>query len=470
MRWFEHLQKITALLSRIYLMMVLCLGTWAVLPLAIGWTPTVVMSGSMLPNVEIGDVVVAQNLTLEQKKELIAPGHVLLATDPSHPEKLVTHRVVNVIEGSGFITKGDANATADPTIVPIANVHGIERLRIPMIGIPIQSSRVGNFIPTIIFTVVTVLAQFLVLHDMKHDRKTSNSASPIKEIKEPRKKGRHRARKSAKTMVLRLICINLTFACTLVLSISLASSAASFSGIASDKDNNFNAMADFAEAYKTGILAESPFSYYRFNDISGPTASDSSGNERLATYSDSGISYQASGALQRDSSNEAITLDGTQGMVTSSAATAGLQSMTTQIWFKTTSTEGGKLVGFAVGTSDSALTDRVLYMAPQGNIVFGIDSATKKTIQTPNSYNDGNWHMVAVTLSGLDAVLYIDGEKVASGTTTSAPTDSSGYWLIGGGNFTEWATIPNFSGSLDEVAIYTKPLTPARILSQFGAA
>lgn len=464
MQWFEHLQKIAALLSRMYLTMVVCLATWALLPMAVGWTPTIVMSGSMLPNVEIGDVVVAQPLTLEQKKEMVMPGHVLLYTDPSKPERLVTHRVVNVIKETGFITKGDANAKADPEIIPMSNVHGIERLRIPMIGIPIQASRFGDFTPMIIFSIATILAQILVRGGREREtpKKVASQPAPSKN------RGRHRAKSSKGKPVLRFAGVMLTSASMVIFSLFVASSAASFSGHTDNNENNFNAMTDFTQAYKTNILDASPSAYYRLNEISGTSAIDSSGNAEHATYSPVGVTYKVEGALGRDTANKAIAIDGIQGMITSSASTIG-SKITAQIWFKTSGSNGGKLLAFAE-TPDATSADRFLYMTPEGRIAFGIDTATEKTIKTTNSYNDGTWHMATVTLSGSDASLYIDGEEAASGSSTNAPSSSSGYWLIGGGSFTNWGDIPSFAGSLDEAAFYPKVLTPELILSQFGAA
>lgn len=245
MRWFDLLQKTIALLSRMYLVMVICLGSWAVLPILMGWTPTVVMSESMLPSVEIGDVVVAQNITVEQQEELIAPGLVLLYSDPSKPERLVTHRVVNVIPGQGYITKGDANSKADPTIIPAANVQGIERLRIPMIGIPIQYARAGDFLPMIVFTIVTILAQSILMHDKKINGPLSVSKVP-ETVAEPRHgKGRHRASTSSRDFA-RFSGVTLTAAGLIVLSMAVASSAAVFSDTTTSSGSTFTTIADFS--------------------------------------------------------------------------------------------------------------------------------------------------------------------------------------------------------------------------------
>lgn len=474
MRWITIVEHVIALLSRMYLGIVVSLVAWATLPILIGWTPTVVMSGSMQPNVMVGDVLVAQKLSPEQKKDIFV-GQVLLANDPSQPDKLVTHRVVNAIKGEGFITKGDANLKADSAMVPVASVQGLERLRIPLIGLPIQSMRTGNHLPLILFVSLTMFAQLFVnFHSKKY---LSVSTSSIKT-----KTGNHTSKKDSANRLRVFGILSLTAAYSAVSTVT-ASSAANFSGTTSNSGNMFATATSFSMSYKDAILANSPYAYYQLNDSSG-IAVDSSGNNRNAKYSSTDVTNNVPGVLIKEPSNSAVALNekqgsgqtdgkgtGAQGSIINDALTPGPQSLTLQIWFKTTSQRGGKLIGFT--SSTFAATDRVLYMASNGRVVFGIDSATKTTISTPGSYNDGNWHRATATLSGLDAALYIDGKLVSFGKTTSSPSANNGYWAIGGESFSGWSQQPSISflsGSIDEVAIYTRSLTANQIASSYNAA
>lgn len=97
----------------------------------------VVLSSSMSPSIQAGDVVVVASvpsssiqagdvITFEPQGDR-APGGV----------DRVTHRVVEVIEredGRYFRTKGDANAEPDQALVPPANVVGRVMFSIPLIG------------------------------------------------------------------------------------------------------------------------------------------------------------------------------------------------------------------------------------------------------------------------------------------------------------------------------------------------
>jgi Signal peptidase I len=53
----------------------------ALLPLVLGWHSTVVMTGSMQPRLQPGDVVVSRSIATDR----LQLGQVLLVDDPDHP-------------------------------------------------------------------------------------------------------------------------------------------------------------------------------------------------------------------------------------------------------------------------------------------------------------------------------------------------------------------------------------------------
>ena len=48
--------------------------------------------------------------------------------------RIVTHRVVEVLPGPAFVTKGDANRTNDPAPVAAQDVHGVLWYDVPYVG------------------------------------------------------------------------------------------------------------------------------------------------------------------------------------------------------------------------------------------------------------------------------------------------------------------------------------------------
>lgn len=191
MRFLTVLRQTIALLSRMYLVVTVTFVACVLIPMILSWTPTIVMSESMTPNIKPGDVLVAQPIAQDQIKPTIRKDQVILARDPAHPETLVTHRIHALFDQTGnyVTTKGDANKDADSTPMPLKNILGYERIHVPMIGLPIQAMRVGNYIPLGIFLFVTILAQIMVSSESKRQRFLDDDAWD-----DGPKRGRRRAR------------------------------------------------------------------------------------------------------------------------------------------------------------------------------------------------------------------------------------------------------------------------------------
>lgn len=97
--------------------------------------PSSVGSGSMIPVLNVGDVVIVGKV----QPNMIKIGDVIEYKRKESNDQVISvlHRVIE-INGTGdnktFITKGDANNAADPAPVPPANVVGKIVLTIPKVG------------------------------------------------------------------------------------------------------------------------------------------------------------------------------------------------------------------------------------------------------------------------------------------------------------------------------------------------
>ncbi|MDI6106046.1 signal peptidase I [Actinoplanes sp. NEAU-A12] len=105
---------------------------WTLIPAMWGWSPSVVLTGSMRPAVEPGDVVVSAPVRGDRLKR----GYIVRFEDPDEPGQYVMHRIVEIDSDGALVTKGDSNPSADSTTVPPANVTGMGRLRVPWVGLP----------------------------------------------------------------------------------------------------------------------------------------------------------------------------------------------------------------------------------------------------------------------------------------------------------------------------------------------
>lgn len=102
--------------------------TGVAVPKLLGFSPLVVMSGSMKPAIYPGDVVVIK----EQGPELYKSGDV---ASYLMGQIVYTHRIVSVEDGM-FVMKGDSNNTVDD-IVAADKLEGKVILTIPKVGMAV---------------------------------------------------------------------------------------------------------------------------------------------------------------------------------------------------------------------------------------------------------------------------------------------------------------------------------------------
>ena len=118
----------------------------SVAPVLLGWKTTVVVSGSMAPRIRPGDVIAAAPAPRDVQSS-VRPGRVVLVDDPVRPGALLLHRLVRYDDRGRMILKGDANAAADSTPVPVENLRGLPRLRVQAVGLPFLWLQQGRFLP-----------------------------------------------------------------------------------------------------------------------------------------------------------------------------------------------------------------------------------------------------------------------------------------------------------------------------------
>lgn len=93
----------------------------------------IVLSGSMGPDINPGDIVVSTYINPEE----IKMNDVITFTTADDPKNCVTHRVINITNEQGsinFQTKGDANEEPDLNIVQSSDVVGKVAFVIPYLG------------------------------------------------------------------------------------------------------------------------------------------------------------------------------------------------------------------------------------------------------------------------------------------------------------------------------------------------
>ena len=184
-----------------------------------------------------------------------------------------------------------------------------------------------------------------------------------------------------------------------------------------------------------------------------------------------GVATGQTGAIAGDA-NTAASFDGTNDF--GSVSRQIQDDFSIEFWFRSSQVagtncnqwwEGMRLVDAEVGGPNSDFGVSLC----QGKIIAGIGNTSDVSIVTPGTYNNNAWHHVVFTRTKTAAAmqLYVDGALVISGTpnNTGSLTASSTITFgraAGGGYF--------YSGSLDEVALYSTVLSPATISAHYAAA
>jgi PKD repeat protein len=219
------------------------------------------------------------------------------------------------------------------------------------------------------------------------------------------------------------------------------------------------------DAYGKAVYDLDPDLYWRLDEASGTTATDS-GRALNAGTAAGGVSWAAGGGLF-EYPGTAASFDGSNDLVVASKPVlGGPRAFTAGLWFKTTTTTGGKLIGFGNTASGlSATYDRHIYMQNDGKLVFGVYSGTQNKITTPVAYNDGAWHQVVATQGPEGMRLYVDGTLVGSHPATTGQA-YDGYWRIGGDN-TWGSTSKYLKATLDEAMVLDTNLTETQIAAVY---
>ena len=225
-------------------------------------------------------------------------------------------------------------------------------------------------------------------------------------------------------------------------------------------------VAQLVHSLSLSVMPSGTYAYWPLDTGNGTQAFDVSMTGDLGNL-------QAAPTWGVGKIGQALTFNGSTQYVSSTTTQSGPNAMTEEMWFKTTTTSGGRLMGFgSSSTGASASLDRHVYMSNGGQLVFGVNNGTQKTISSAATYNDGAWHHVAVTLGALGMTMVIDGIRAGTDGTVTTGGAYTGYWRMAYDNLAGWPSAPTssfFAGSLDEVRVYSRQLTDAEIKGDYIA-
>ena len=138
----------------------------------------IVLSGSMEPEIGVGDIVI----TTSVKQEDIKVGDIISFTKGT---TMVTHRVTEINEENEVVTyktKGDNNNTEDLGVITYDNVVGKYKSKIPKVG------HIILFIQKYLIVVIAIFIFFTVFMLTKPQEKVQTKENETKENDDNKKK------------------------------------------------------------------------------------------------------------------------------------------------------------------------------------------------------------------------------------------------------------------------------------------
>lgn len=117
----------------------------------------VVESGSMIPTLEKGDLIISIGVDPSNLKV----GDIILFKSPLNPNIIIVHRIIRIYNYNNTIlieTKGDNNPVPDPWRVNGNQVLGKVIFRIPYLGWPsIFSNQISWFLPLVLLAIILMI-------------------------------------------------------------------------------------------------------------------------------------------------------------------------------------------------------------------------------------------------------------------------------------------------------------------------
>jgi len=202
--------------------------------------------------------------------------------------------------------------------------------------------------------------------------------------------------------------------------------------------------------------APNPIVSYLFNETSGTTAADASGNGKNATLS--GTAAWAGGKA-----GNGLSLNGgTASASLPAGVVSSLNDFTISTWVKvTTISDWARIFDFGTSTSNH------MFLVPKAGgsglrfVITTNGTAGEQQINAP-ALTAGVWKHVAVTLQGGIGIIYVDGVEVARNSGMTLKPSSLGNTTNNYLGKSQYAD-PNLNGILDNFRIYNRALTAAEI-------
>lgn len=216
--------------------------------------------------------------------------------------------------------------------------------------------------------------------------------------------------------------------------------------------------------YSKQILESAPYIYHKFEENSGTSFLDISGNNNTGTINGS-ITLNQNSLLPMLSSRKSALFN--NGSVVYSNSFAGTSTFAIELLFKTTASYGGLVFCSNLSASENTGNwDKCLFIS-NGHIGLFTYPGGNRVIKTPLTYNDNKSHIITATVGLRGTELWVDGLLAVSSSETSSQIYNS-YWHVG---FAKWWDNGDtreafFNGLIDEFSVCHYQLSQSAIINR----
>ncbi|MFD1720433.1 LamG-like jellyroll fold domain-containing protein [Amnibacterium endophyticum] len=438
--------------SRAALSVLVVMLLWALVPPAFGLRSTVVMSGSMAPAVQVGDVVVTRMPAPGE----VGLGNVLLVDDPDHPGRLRLHRLIGISDGM-LQLRGDANAAPDSSPVPPDTLRGVAFLRVPLIGLPLVWLREGDWVAV---ALASATASLLLLG--------AGTCRLLPEGGRPRSRRPPRAAAGVAAVAL--------LAAASISATPPQPGWAAFSSKSASPPVVFSTGAfDCLAALPAVSGLPAPTTAWAFAEPSGASSADL-GVPGTSTATLSGSYSRSSGSCLKNGGPSVQLGSSGRGAVVGTASVTTPSTFTLSVWFKAGLTNGsipgsGLIAGFGSspdGLADSTTADRQLILNADGSLTYrvGVVAGATASISTGPVAQDGGWHHAVVVMTGSLSPwrIYVDGAQAAYSSTSLSLSAYPAFLRLGADG------VGSYRGSIGRTELWSgTAATAAQVGALFSA-
>lgn len=183
--------------------------------------------------------------------------------------------------------------------------------------------------------------------------------------------------------------------------------------------------------YSTAILSKQPILYYHFDELSGSTVADSSGNQLTGRINET-VTLAEPGVLAGpgESNGRAIAFDGSTGYILcpSRLSTTGWTTLWVSCWIKLTSAFSGNPRIISNSHTDIDHKGFQLFITSSGTVTFDIGTgSTVGSVTSVSALTVDTWTKLDGTWDGSTLTIFVNGNPEATssfsgsiGTPTAA--------------------------------------------------